>query len=251
MPQEVALFWAVLAGFLLVDNLVLAPPGGDLLKLARHGRLRYIAATRLPWRRRDMLWLNPLNPFDLVVPTRRVAGFIALEPWRDAHRRMRQLQPALQPLAWLGVAYLLALALLLLLSWHWHFGTVLLLLLGWHLLAWVLGLVLLIRGRRPMALAPEAVVALAAEALFVPAYTLGLAKRAARRREVDLPALSLGLRELARMPAGEDRELRCWQLHSRLEAVLLDRGLEPGEAAAPATPGPWAEMARECLRRHG
>jgi hypothetical protein len=254
VAHEIALFWAVLAGFWLFDNVVLAPVGGDLLGLDRRGRPHYIPATRLSLRGRDSLLLNPLNPFELALPSARVSGFIDAQAWRAARRAQRQAAPVLRALGWLGVVYLLVLAVLLVASWHWHFGTVLLVLLGWHLLAWAIGLVLLLRGRRRLGLGAEALVGLTAEALFVPAYTLGLAKRAARRRLVDLPSLSLGLRALGRMPAGAARELWHWRLSSRLDELLLDLGLTGAEAPLDARRAElqrWADTARHCLQRHG
>jgi hypothetical protein len=258
MPHEVALFWLVLAAFWLFDNLALAPPGGDLLRLSPGGRLRYLPASRLAWRGRDALWRNPLNPFDLVVPCAHTAGFLAPAAWRRAHQALRQAVPTLRALGWLGLAYQAVLLALAVLSWHWHFGAVLAWLLGWHLLAWCVGLGLLLQGRRRLGLGTETLVPLLAEALFVPAYTLGLGKRTARRLGVDLPSISVGLRAWRRMPAGATRELMGWQLGSRLEGLLLDHGIDP-ESDPEADPrsrathalAPWAEAARRCLQQHG
>lgn len=37
MPHEIALFWLVVAGFLLADNLVFVPAGCELLRFGRRG----------------------------------------------------------------------------------------------------------------------------------------------------------------------------------------------------------------------
>lgn len=44
MNLEVALFWTIAAGFLIFDNFLLIPVGGDYLRFRRNGKLHY----RLP-----------------------------------------------------------------------------------------------------------------------------------------------------------------------------------------------------------
>lgn len=246
MPSEVALFWLLLAGFLVADNLVLVPAGGDYLKFGRAGRLHYLPGQRLQARGRDLVLLNPLNPFDRIALTQRVAGPATAPKWRAARQQLHAGLPGANALAWLGVAYLLALMALLLLSFQLHFGVVLAALGLWHLLAWGCGLSLLLRHRRALRLAGGQVFTLAAEALFVPAYTLNLGKRVWFKHRLDLPALSLGLWQLKRMPETSAKALYAHQLNERLDDWALDLDIDQLQAQ-PAWQRPWLKEARACL----
>lgn len=215
--NEVALFWLVLCAFLVADNLVLLPPGGDYLRLDAAGRLRYEPGQRLEARGRGLLLLNPLNAFSFVIPTTRAMAGSAPVPWRAALRDARALRRAVRVLGWIGSAYLLAIAAALVLTWHLHFGAVLLLLLAAHLLAWSAAAMVLWRQREAFGLTPARAWGLMAEALFVPSHTVHLGKRAAHRQAADLPALNVGLRALRRMPEGPDRDLFVHGMLARVD----------------------------------
>jgi hypothetical protein len=248
VPSEVALFWLLLAGFLVADNLVLVPAGGDYLKFSRDGRLHYLPGLRLQARGRDLVLLNPLSPFDRIALTRRIAGRATAGAWRASHRKVQASLPGANGLSWLGVAYLLVLLGLLVLSFQLHFGVVLAALGLWHLLAWVCGLTLLLTHRSALGLAGGQVFTLAVEALFVPAYTLNLGKRVWFRHRLDLPALTVGLRWLKRMPETPAKALYAHQLAERLDDWALDLDLDNNNSTAqPAWQRPWLKEARACL----
>lgn len=64
----------------------------------------------------------------------------------------------------------------------------------------------------------------AAEALLVPAYTINLGKRLWSKTMLDLPAMSLGIRQAKRTRDEFERELAMHQLRERLK--LLESGME-------------------------
>jgi hypothetical protein len=243
--NEVALFWAVLAGFLFADNLVLVPRGGDFLRFRRRGRPRYEPGVRFQARGRDLVLLNPFDPFDRIALTARSAGPSSARELHAALRRLRRALPALNAASWIGGGYLVAVLALVVLSWQWHFAPVLAALAAVHLLAWAALLVLLIRARARLQLDAYACFVLAAEALFVPAYTINAGKRIWYRQQLELPALALGLRALKRMPDDDAaKALYAHRLHTRLDELAIDLGLDEGGAALQ----PWFEEARRCLK---
>ncbi len=250
MPTDVLAFWAVLAAFLVVDNIVLVPPGGDALRCGWRGRLLYDAGTRLQLRGRDAFWLNPLNPFDRLLPTTAAAGRLAAPQWQATRRTVRGALPWLNRLSALGSAYLVLLIGLLAVSPWQHFGVVLALLGLLHLTAWTVAVVLLQRGRHALPLSTERRLTLAAEALFVPAYTINLAKRVLRHAPQDLPALAVGLHQLRQLRGDTEAEaLARFRLGERLQRVEEDLDLSsPG--AHSALHG-WLQAARRCVAGHG
>lgn len=246
MPTEVALFWLLLAGFLVADNLVLVPAGGDCLQFGRSGRLHYRPGLRLQARGRDLVLLNPLNPFDRIAITQRIGGPAAGAAWRTSRLQLRAGLPGANALSWLGCAYLAAWCVLAVASWHLHFGAVLAALGVCHLLAWAFAVTQLLRHRLALQLSGAQAFGLAAEALFVPAYTLNLGKRVWYRQRLDLPALTLGLWRLKRMAETPDKALYTHQLAERLEAWALDHALDGPEAPASRS-HTWLQEARACL----
>lgn len=246
------MFWAVLAGFLVVDNLVLVPAGCDHLRHGRRARLRYEPAARMQALGRDLVALNPLNPFDRIAITTRALGPITGAQLRRAHLDVRARLGRLNALAGVGLVYLLVLLMLMGLSAKLHFGVVLALLAGGHLVFWSIALWLLVRGRAALGLDAARVTVLAAEALFVPAYTINLGKRASYRHRLDLPALALGLRQVRGIAHEGERELYSVRLATRLDDLACD--LDPTDVSGSVGAGPvgalghWVEQARQCLK---
>lgn len=245
MNIEITLFWLVIAGFLLADNLVLVPVGGDHLRFGFRGRLRYRPGTEFQLRGRDLIALNPLNPFDRIALTKAMGGRTSHRPMRFALQSVRRALPGLNALSLIGSAYLLSLMVLALLSWQIPFGIVLVALATLHLAAWICLLVVTLRYQRGMMLSRYRILVLLVEAFFVPAYAVNLGKRAWYKPRLDLPALVVGLRELRRMPQGPTRELLSLQLAQRLETLANDQdGLALGRDRLPS----WIEEARLCLK---
>ena len=81
-----------------------------------------------------------------------------------------------------------------------------------------------------------------AEGLFVPAYTINLGKRLWFKHTLELPALTLGLRQGKALRDERDKELFVHQLGQRLD--VLETGLPEGESAALR---PLISEARACL----
>lgn len=245
MSNEVALFWAVLAGFLFADNLVLVPRGGDFLRFGRRGWLRYQPGVRFQARGRDLVLLNCFDPFDRIALTSRSAGASSAHELHGGLRRLRRALPALNIASWIGCGYLVALLPLVVLSTQWHFASVLAALVAVHLLAWGALLALLIGARARLQLGSYACFVLVAEALFVPAYTINAGKRIWYRQQLDLPALTLGLRALKRMPDDDGaKALYAHRLQTRLDELAIDLAIDEERIALQ----PWFEEARRCLK---
>lgn len=246
MANEILLFWVVLAGLLCVDNLVLLPSGGDCLRFSKSGRWAYDPGFRLPARQRDLILLNPLNPFDRLAITNRTIGDLQPNMLRVANRQMQSTLHHVNLLSWIGSGYLLVLAGLAAASTWFYFGDVLLALLLVHLLTWAAAASLLVIFRETLCLTRFRVFSLALEACLVPGYLVNLGKRVWYRRTLNLPALTLGLRQLRRMPINSARELYAMQLSRRLDDVGFDLNIddappndpnagEPNEALGPAS----------------
>jgi len=230
LAHEIALFWLVLAGLLFFDNLVLVPAGGDHLRFGRKGRLRYDPRSRLEARHRDLILLNPLNPFDRIALTRRCIGKLTPVQWRSSVRLVKDSLGAANRLSMLGSIYLLMLGLLAVASMKLYFGSVLLALSAAHLSTWLLALWVLVRDRKALQLSTSRASALAVEAMLVPGYLVNLGKRVWLKHELDIPGLTLGLRQLKRMSPCEDQELYHLRLTQRLDEVALamDLAEDPG-----------------------
>lgn len=248
MAQEIVLFWLVLAGLLAVDNCALVPQGGDHLRFGRRGVLGYDPGTRLQARQRDLVLLNPLNPFDRIVFTQSCIGSPLPAQWRAGRQLVQRGLRAANGLSWLGVAYLAVLAALALASLRIHFAAVLALLALAHLGVWLAALWLLLRHRRALQLGGGRVFSLALEALLVPGYLINLGKRVWYRHRIEVPGLALGLRQLARMSAGDEQEFYRHRLRQRLDEVAMALGLEAADDEADAPGGQaWLREARRCL----
>lgn len=260
MAHEIALFWLVLAGLLFFDNLVLVPAGGDHLRFGRKGKLHYDPGARLEARRRDLVLLNPLNPFDRIALTQRCIGSLTRGQWRSSVRQVKQTLSAVNQLSVLGSIYLLILALLAAASLKFYFGAVLLALAVAHGSTWLLALWVLVRARKALGLGASRISMLAFECLLVPGYLVNLGKRVWFKHTLDLPGLTLGLRQLKRMKDEEEQALYHLRLSQRLEEVAGAMGLGEGPnrpstteqggatAAAPHTTlRAWFQEARHCL----
>ena len=243
MVNDITLFWAVVAAFLVIDNLVLLPRGRDVMRFGVGRSLRYPSSARLQLLGRDLIVLNPLNPFDRIVATQRSIG-----PWSASEHRvaLRTLQRSLtgaNALSALGLVYLVAVVGLAAVSFRVPFIDVLMLLLAMHVLAWALAVATLLFARVGLGLSAGRLAALAAEALFVPAYTINLGKRVWFRRTLDLPALAIGLRQLRRVEDAPRRDLLAYELQQRLDAVADELAVPPGDARHT-----WIEEAKRCLK---
>lgn len=279
MVDDVQLFWLALAGFWLFDNLVLVPKGHDYLKFGMSGRLRYEPGARLQARSRDLVFLNPLDPFDRLILTAQIAGPVPPLQFRASQRVLRAGLAHVNRLSWAGSCYLLVVVLLASASPWLDFGHVLLGLALAHAATWATTLAILILGRQSLHLAPHQIFSLAAEAVLVPGHVVNMAKRVGRKHTLPVPGLSLGLRSLRRMKDNPQRELFTQQFVRRLEDVALDMGLDfpaieatssdggessealrapPGQAPDAATGGgnfrapesdlhAWFQEARKCL----
>lgn len=232
MPHEVALFWAVLVGLLLLDNLALVPSGGDYLRFDRKGLLRYDPRSRLQMLGRDLVVSNPVNPFDRVAFTKRALGPLTGAQLRSAGKLLRSSLPGVNLLSWLGGIYLLGLGVLMAASLKVGFGPALRVLAVAHLLTWSLALSVLAIHRRRMGLTRGHTAALAFEALVVPGYTINLGKRVWRRHRLDMPAMAFGLRGMHRIADPAERELYALQIAQRFEELADE--LDLGEAERPA-----------------
>lgn len=278
MPSEIALFWVVLAGLLAFDNLVLVPAGGDFLRVSGTSdgarSFRYDARIRLQVRARDLVILNPLNPFDRIAVTAAAAGHLAPAMLRSARALHRQLMPPDTRLAWLGTLYLVQLAVLGFFSFRMYFGLVLIALGVVHVLVWLAALAILVACRRALQLGRGPLALLALEALLVPGYLVNLSKRVwLRQVPLELPGIAMGLRELAHMDRhrvahqgstaeGDHtaRDLYALRLLERVEEVTyrLEVVTDPGRRQSTPGSGPsrtpkrqltaWLMDARTCLK---
>lgn len=240
----VALFWAVLWGFVLADNVVLLPRGRDALRWGRSGRLRYADGARVEVLGRDLLCLNPLDPFDRIAITTREGGVLRAADYRAASKRVRAGHRTANRLSWLGALYLALLLALTVASWRLAFVQVLIALAVVHVTAWAVVCVIVVpqRARLSLGLGNETTFKLLAEAVFVPAYTLGIAKRIGVRTRLDIPALGVGLRQLDAPGEAATRARLAFTLSQRLEDLAARADAGSGELQ------PWLDEARTCLK---
>ncbi len=253
MLHEIALFWLVVAGFLVADNLVFVPAGCDLLRFGRRGRIWYDAGTRLSAARREVVLLNPLNLFDRALITTRCFGDVEPQQWRQGRSLVRAVLSPLNGLSLLGYAYLLLTVCLAVLSFHLPFAPVLLAFAALHALMWVLNVAALIGLRRRLRLSGYETFVLCAEAGFVPAYLMNMGKRVLHKKRVDIPSLGLGLRALKRTSDEGEREWQAMRLKERLQWLGMTHGHERDETAGPASGGlsatqHWIMKVEACLK---
>lgn len=254
MPHEIALFWLVVAAFLVADNLVFVPAGCELLRVGRRGTLWYDAGTRLTAARREVVLLNPLNPFERALITTRCFGDVDLRQWRQGRALLRAALPPLNGLSALGSVYMLVTAGLAAASFHLPFTPVLLGFVALHLLMWALNTSALIALRHRLGLSGYETFVLCVEAIFVPAYLMNMGKRVVHKKRLAISALGLGLRALKRTADEGERELLAIRLRERLQWLGMAQGHEVDEAdaetAAPALSSTqqWISRAEACLK---
>ena len=252
MDQQILLFWAVVAGLLAFDNLVLVPGGGDYLKVGRRARLVYEPGPRFKARARDLVLLNPLNPFDRLVTTTRAVGTVSPEQLAIARNRLRISLPSVNALSTLGSAYLLVLLVLAALTFKVYFGVVLTALAIVHIAFWTAGVALMVIRRVRLGITGTQLVGLAFEALLVPGYVVNLGKRVWFKQSLDLAAVTVGLRAVRRIPDESTRDLYLHQMARRLDELSFELGVtaegdDPAESAGADSTHRWFKEARTCL----
>lgn len=253
MIHEITLFWAVVAGFLVADNFLLIPRGGDFLRFDRSGAFKYEPLSRLEAMGRDLVFLNPLNLFDRAAITSSCIGQINASQFRKARRKVRSALPRLNVFAWVGYVYLLAAVVLAVASTRVGFESVLFAFIACHAVFWLLSTLMLLAWRHDLALTGYQVFVYAAEALFVPAYNINMSKRLWFRHALDLPAFALGLRQLKFVKDESSREVYVYTLGKRLDDLEDDLEIEGPEGdvsvdkySARADLN-WLKEARSCL----
>jgi hypothetical protein len=263
VPSEIVLFWVVAVGFLLADNLVLLPVGADVLRFGRRGRLVYEPGSRLEARGQELIMLNPINLFDRAAVTNRALGKVDGRSFGAARRQIRRSLLLLNVFSWLGYAYLLTAVALASLSFEAHFGSVLVSFLLTHIVFALIASVVLVLRRHDLALSPYQTFVHVVEALLVPAYTINLGKRLWHKQVLNLPAMTLGIRQAKRAKNEAERELLMHQLQERLALMEMNLADEApkaemqGEAVPPSrqngqdqpsTPKELITEARACLK---
>lgn len=224
--SETLLFWAVLSCLLFIDNLVLLPGDADYLRFNGSGRWRYEPGLRLQVRQRDLILLNPLDPFDRMAQTNSAIGKLTPQLLRVSRQRVRSTLRHINLLSLIGSGYLLALAGLAGASIWLYFGDVLLTLLLVHLAIWIAAVAVLFNNRQALCLSRFRAFSLSLEAFLVPGYLVNLGKRVWYRQTLDLPALTVGLRQLKRMPIDSARELYAMQISRRLDELAVDLNID-------------------------
>lgn len=265
MIPEIALFWAVVAGFLIADNFLLIPKGGDFLRVGRSGAFKYESCARLEARGRDFIFLNPLNLFDRAAITSSCIGQINAPQFRRARRKVRSALPRLNVFAWVGYVYLVVVVILAATSFLVGFELVLYAFIACHAVFWFLTTSMLLAWRHNLTLSDYQVFVYAAEALFVPAYNINMGKRLWYKHMFDLPALALGLRQLKSIKDEASRELYIYEMGKRLDDLVADLEIEglgskasvdecsknsntvDGKAEAAHAALKWLKEARTCL----
>ncbi|MDF3822803.1 hypothetical protein P3G55_23095 [Leptospira sp. 96542] len=223
MNLEVALFWAIAAGFLIFDNFLLIPVGGDYLSFRRNGKLHYSPASRAEVRGgRELIFLNPLNLFDRAALTNKILGPVNLGDYRFFRQEILQALPYLNGLACWGYSYLCVAILLAIATFNFGFERLLETLIGAHLFFWAMSSMLLLLWKKPLGLSPSQATAFAAESFFVPAYCINLGKRVWHRRSRDIPALMIGLHSFHRIHDESLRELLTHEYDLRLTHLSQD-----------------------------
>lgn len=212
------------------------------MQLSLSGQLRYKAGSRLQALRRDLVVLNPLNPFDRTVRTEQCIGELRPAQWRTSVRRVQTALASSNRLSLIGSAYLGLLMGIALTSLTLYFGHVLLALAIAHLCSWGLATWELVRSRHSLQLSSSRTFGLAFEALLVPGYLVNLGKRVWFRQTLPLAAFTVGLRQLKRMAKGDSQELYLAQMAQRLDNIAFELGLDE-EPTATAVAGAPAELA--------
>lgn len=253
MGDEILLFWAVIAGLLAFDNLVLVPRGGDYLKIEGKARLVYQPSLRFKARARDLVLLNPLNPFDRLVTTQQAVGPVTSDQYAAARRTLRRSLPTVNALSAFGSAYLLVLLVLAALTFKVYFGVVLFTLAIAHIAFWTAGVTLMVMRQGLLSLTRGQLAGLAFEALLVPGYVVNLGKRVWLKRSLDLAAMTLGLRAVGRIADESTRDLYVHQMSRRLDELSFELGVASDEDTL-ARSGEadntrnWFKKARRCLK---
>lgn len=216
---DVVLFWLVLCAFLVADNFVLLPEDADYLRFDRQGLFTYEPKARLEIKGRDLVILNPLNLFDRIMVTSHSYEDLIPAQYRAARKALRSEIHRLNVFSMLGTVYLAIVVLLAVACARIAFEWVFLALILTHVLFCILSATLLFRWRNCLGLSRYQTLVLTAEALFVPAYCINLAKRLRYKRVTSLAALPFGLRQAGRMKDLAKREVYVYYLKERIAHI--------------------------------
>jgi hypothetical protein len=227
--NETLLFWVILLGFLVFDNLVVVAKGKDFLSISRYGRPYYKYRQRNSFAGRDVVFLNPINLFDRVISTERVTLHEETHRYKRELRSIESLTRGLNSFAYLGYLYLLFLTSNCYLSFLFGFESVVVILLVGHALIWMLAVSFVLLLLKAQELPKGKVISLLVEALFVPAYLVNLNKKILQLKESRICAIRLHIRALKRV-AVEDAELIRYELINQTNAAL-DEESDPSKIA--------------------
>ena len=219
--KETLLFWVTLSAFLVFDNLIAIARGKDCLSISRRGKPYFKSRQRNTFAGRDVLFLNPLNLFDRVIIVERVTLKEDPHHYKKELRSIESLARDLNPFAYLGYLYFLYLGVNCYLSFLFGFEAVVLYLLVGHMSVWLCSVVFVLLLFRYQDLPRGGVISALFEALFVPAYLVGLNKKILRLRHSKICALRLHIRKLNRSPM-DDVELIRYELLNQTNAALDD-----------------------------
>lgn len=227
--NETLLFWVILLGFLVFDNLVVIAKGKDFLSISRHGRPYYKHRQRNSFTGRDVVFLNPINLFDRVISVERVTLNEEKHRYKRELRSIEFLARGLNSLAFLGYLYLLFLVVNCYLSFVFGFEAVVVNLLVGHAFIWMLAAFFVLLHIRAQELPKGKVISLLVEALFVPAYLVNLNKKILLLKDSKICAIRLHIRALKRV-AKDDAELIRYELTNQTNAAL-DEESDPSKIA--------------------
>jgi hypothetical protein len=219
MQGEALLFWLLLFGFLVADNLVLIKPGQDVLRMDAKGLLSFHPDLRIDVARQEMLCLNPVNLLDRRVFSGSPASVLNWATYRLDCRKSRQIAQALRPLVFLGYSYLSVLLVAAVMSYKLGFELIVLPLLGMHVLTWCASSVVVIRLPKELQLDAWRLAGLALECLLVPAYLVNLNRILLRQHTVAIGSLELGLRAQRKCKDAGAAELMAYQLMNRVDEI--------------------------------
>jgi hypothetical protein len=238
------LFWLVLLSFWVVENGVLLPSGSDYLRVSSRGRIRYDPAQRLQVLGRDLVFSNPLNPFDRILVTSAIGGPIQRAAYKELLQTVKLKQAPSDLLSWIGCIYLLMLVLHLGASTAVHFGSVLMSLLACHVLLLVAVGYVVMQNRSALMLTPVRVAGLLLELLLVPGYMPNIGKRLWAREKANVPALAIGLRVVSSKGRDDLDVLSLHRLSARLSEYALTTGYVPGTESSGQSPSDTLQ--RDC-----
>lgn len=201
--NETLIFWLVLFGFLIFDNIIVIKHGKDVISIKKSGVLFYKCRTRNGFLGKEIVVLNPFNLLDRVVGTEALTIMENKDNYKEQLKIFKKYVKSLNIFVLIGWTYLFCLVVVCYFSFFVNFNFVVIPLLVCHFMAWISSSIAILLWNKTSTINTTTATIQIIENLLVPAYIVNLNKRLISHTSLDLSSLRFYMRNLKRTKEDE------------------------------------------------